>query len=243
MRGFEGHTVRLLTLTIPPQATIGDGLAVINAGFNRLMTRIRRRYPRIMYLKVLEFQKATQSPHFHLLVNRYIPQAWLAENAEQCGLGRICDIRATSPGGARQYVLKYLKKGFSDDEALEALLQRKGRRYSFSRGFPPELKACRWWMIHPGFNCNPEFAAALWRLHFITGVAHKNAQVTPLGPWCFDLSIESPYPGGVVPPDPVRPPHARRAPSHRDLLARVTQQHPFTWGVPHSAAPPRGRRG
>lgn len=234
MRGFEGQTVRLLTLTIEPQATIEQGLELINTGFNRLMTRIRRKYPRIMYLKVLEFQKKTQSPHFHLLVNRYIPQAWLAQNAAECGLGRICDIRATSPGGARQYVLKYLKKGFSDEEALEALLSRKGRRFSFSRGFPNEAKTAIWWMIHPGFRCNSDFEAALWRLDFITGVTRKNPQVEPKGEWCVDFSINGPP--GPSPVDPPRntSPRPSKRPNARKLVAEITQQHPFTWGI----APP-----
>lgn len=232
LHGFSGQTVRLLTLTIPPQATVGDGLTVINAGFNRLMTRIRRAFPRIMYFKVLEFQKDTLSPHFHLLVNRYIPQAWLARNAEECGLGRICDIRACNPGAARQYVLKYLRKGISNEEALEALLERRGRRYSFSRGFPPLQKAATWWVIHPGFGCRPGFDAALWRLNFYTGLLKKNPGAKSLGPWCVDFDIAR-RPG--PPPVDLHPRELRRPstrPSHREAVAAISQQHPFTWGVP-----------
>jgi hypothetical protein len=73
-------------------------------------------------------------PHFHVLVNKYISLAWLKEAAVSSGFGPIMDIRDARNGGIMSYVLKYLRKGMTDDEFLSAMLIVRGRRYGFSRG-------------------------------------------------------------------------------------------------------------
>lgn len=131
---FQGERVRFLTLTLKPRLTITEALVDINAGWNRLRLKITRKYGKIKYLKVLEAQRRTKMPHFHILVNRYIDRNWLIKAAQECGFGWHCDIRACRHEQVYNYVLKYLRKGISADDFLEALLETKGRRFGFSRG-------------------------------------------------------------------------------------------------------------
>ncbi len=82
---------------------------------------------------MMENQKNTKMPHFHVLVNRFIDRNWLQKAAVDSGFGWHVDIRIVKDRGVLCYVLKYLKKGLTDDDFFSALLACNGRRYGFSR--------------------------------------------------------------------------------------------------------------
>lgn len=135
MAGLEGERVRFLTLTIKPQESLPGALKLVSGGWNRLNGKIKRKYGKYKYFKVLEVQRGTGMPHLHVLINKYLDKEWLNKAVVECGFGLVCDIRAVPNGSVVYYVTKYLKKGIHNDEFESALLFINGRRLSFSRGF------------------------------------------------------------------------------------------------------------
>jgi hypothetical protein len=119
---------RFLTLTLDPGKIEGDPVEYLRETFNKLRTYLRRKYgcaPK--YIAVLEFHE-NGKPHLHVLVDRYIEQAWLAAAWEAVGGGRIVDIRFVDLHHVSHYLAKYL--------TVDLLLSApKGvRRITCSRG-------------------------------------------------------------------------------------------------------------
>lgn len=141
---FGKETVRFISLTIRPAATIAAGLIAINQAWNRLRGKIVRRWGKVKYLKVLENQRKTKMPHFHILVNKWIDRDWLQQAAIESGFGWHVDIRIVKDRGVLCYVLKYLKKGIMDDDFFTALLSMNGRRFGFSRGMYPPSQSTKY---------------------------------------------------------------------------------------------------
>jgi len=102
--------------------------------FNRWLSRLRRRYPSVKYVRFVELTKSGR-PHFHILFDRFIPQKWISQSFDECGGGRIVDIRAVDPCHAIGYVTKYITKTYSGSEELTVWLYcTNTRSVSASRG-------------------------------------------------------------------------------------------------------------
>jgi hypothetical protein len=96
--------------------------------FNKLRTYLRRKFgssPK--YIAVLEFHESGK-PHLHVLIDRFIEQAWLSAAWEAVGGGRMVDIRFVDLHRVSRYLSKYL--------TVDLLLSApKGvRRVTCSRG-------------------------------------------------------------------------------------------------------------
>jgi hypothetical protein len=120
---------RFLTLTLDPKL-IGseDPVVYINKTFAKWRTYVKRRFRvSITYIRVLEFQK-NGNPHFHILVDRFIPQAWVKQSWKAVGGGEFVDIRFVDLHRISHYLSKYLTK--------ELLLSapKRSRRVTVSRG-------------------------------------------------------------------------------------------------------------
>ena len=63
-----------------------------------------------MYVSVLEFQKTTGLAHLHIVIDRYIDQAWAKEAWSAVGGGQHVDIRHVDAHRAGAYLSKYLSK-------------------------------------------------------------------------------------------------------------------------------------
>lgn len=137
---FKSEHMRFLTLTIVPRSSLTEALSHINAAWNRLRTNITRNYGKIKYFKVLESQPRSKMPHFHVLINKYIPSSWLKMAVVRAGFGRIYKIEDVRSDQILGYVTKYLRKGIDDDVFVHHLLSINGRRFSFSRRLPPPPK-------------------------------------------------------------------------------------------------------
>lgn len=134
---FTSSQLRFLTLTIRPMESLPSAIKHVNHSWNRLRLSITRKFGKVKYFKVLESQRGTNMPHFHILCDKYIPAAWLNRAVTRSGFGRIFKIKRVRNDQVLSYVTKYLAKGISNDDFLEALLKTHGRRYSFSRGTTP----------------------------------------------------------------------------------------------------------
>ena len=86
-------------------------IAHIRECWNKLRVYLHRRYgvaPK--YIAVLEFQKTTGLAHLHIVIDRYIEQAWAKEVWSAVGGGQHVDIRHVDAHRAGAYLSKYLSK-------------------------------------------------------------------------------------------------------------------------------------
>ena len=78
--------------------------------FNKFREYLRRKYDvPPTYISVLEFTKAGV-PHLHVLIDRYIPQAWISDAWEKLGGGKIVFIKRVTIEKVARYLSKYLTK-------------------------------------------------------------------------------------------------------------------------------------
>jgi hypothetical protein len=135
---------RFITLTLDPSKIEGDPIRYLNDTFAKLRTYLRRQFgstPR--YIRVLEFQK-NGNPHFHLLIDRYVPWDWLREAWQAVGGGSFVNIKFVDVHRISNYLSKYLTK--------ELLLSAppRCRRVTTSRGihlFEKQKSEKQWSLI------------------------------------------------------------------------------------------------
>ena len=101
---------RLLTLTLDPKKIEGDPVRYLNRLFAMLRVYLRRRYGEApQYIRILEFQE-NENPHFHILIDRFIPRSWIKAAWVAIGGGYMVDIRYVKINKVAPYVSKYLTK-------------------------------------------------------------------------------------------------------------------------------------
>jgi hypothetical protein len=136
---------RFLTLTLDPKLIGSDDPVIyINKAFAKWRTYVKRKFGvSITYIRVLEFQ-TNGNPHFHILVDRFIPQAWVKQSWSAVGGGRFVDIRFVDLHRISRYLSKYLTK--------ELLLSApmRSRRVTVSRGLRliQKSKTNESWRLH-----------------------------------------------------------------------------------------------
>jgi hypothetical protein len=119
---------RFVTLTLDSAKIEGDPVVYLRETFNKLRTYLRRKYGSApKYIAVLEFHE-NGKPHLHILIDRFIEQAWLSAAWEAVGGGRIVDIRFVDLHRVSHYLSKYL----TVDLLLSA--PKRVRRVTCSRG-------------------------------------------------------------------------------------------------------------
>jgi hypothetical protein len=128
-RHAEKHRLsRFITLTVDPSKLHGAApVPYINECFGKFRIYLKRKYGIApTYIRVLEFHKSGL-PHFHILIDRYIPQAWISSAWSAVGGGRMVDVRQRDIHRISHYLSKYLTK--------ELLLSapKRSRRITTSR--------------------------------------------------------------------------------------------------------------
>lgn len=103
---------RFLTLTLNhATCTPHDSVGYIRECWNKFRTSLKRRHGKtISFISVLELQPKSGYAHLHVLVDRYIKQAWISEAWQAVGGGRIVDIRQVDIHRVAPYLSKYLTK-------------------------------------------------------------------------------------------------------------------------------------
>lgn len=130
-RAIEFDLSRFLTLTLDPKVEISPDIAhikYIREVWRKFRVYLKRKFgERVSFISVLELQK-NGMPHLHVLVDRYIRQAWISEKWERLGGGKIVFIeKAEDLSKMGWYLSKYLTK----DLILSA--PTSVRRYSCSQ--------------------------------------------------------------------------------------------------------------
>lgn len=143
-RRVKGHIIdvakehrlnRLMTLTM----RVGsegrrDPTEYLMSKWNAFRTRLRQRYPDMVYLWVREYTKRGY-PHLHILVNKYVPFEWLKGAWSQLGAGTFVNIKYVDMHRVVSYLSKYLKK-----DILVLHHPRKSHRWGGSRETVMERK-------------------------------------------------------------------------------------------------------
>jgi len=121
---------RFLTLTLNPSTCRSDeSIPYIRACWNKFRTYLRRRYgTKVVFITILELQQSGYA-HLHVLVDRFIEQAWISEAWQAVGGGRIVDIRYVDVHRISAYLSKYLTQ-----DLLLGGFKKRTRRYTTSRG-------------------------------------------------------------------------------------------------------------
>lgn len=133
----EHELVRMLTLT-QREATTAQQRPEVLHRVQLFVKRLRRRVPRLKWLAVLEWHPGGHGWHVHMVVDRFLPKALVAE----CWGHGFVDARLIRPksgaGGraavrqAATYVAKYLGKGEGEHE--QPPHERGDQRYLRAEG-------------------------------------------------------------------------------------------------------------
>jgi len=97
------------------------------------LKRLRRKYRKIKYLRIVELT-ACGIPHFHIILDHYVPHQWITETFPSCGGGSVNWIRHIDGGRAFGYVVKYVVKSTNGNPIHAEFFFRSGmRQFSASR--------------------------------------------------------------------------------------------------------------
>jgi hypothetical protein len=89
---LKTHTWRLVTLTYPDHSRdLLTQLRSIYKQFHCFIRRVKRVYPNLAYVRTIEIHQRGY-PHIHLIVDKYIPIAFLTKHWHDVG-GGLVDIR------------------------------------------------------------------------------------------------------------------------------------------------------
>jgi hypothetical protein len=164
---FNGKVIRMLTLTTTNRFNDVLKAPLPTLAWRQFAKNLRnykafRGYKNVQYVRLVEYQK-NGNPHFHILVNRFLPRAiierlWF-ESVRQVLFDNgitVDDITKVSNahlvgelGGAKKiirYVVKYVTKGVQEFSANKATGERY-RPYSASREvhiWPTKTPAVGW---------------------------------------------------------------------------------------------------
>ena len=133
----EHQLTRMATLTLDPKKLSAMDRKRTDRYIRELWRLMRvylsRRWNNgksLPFVGVLEFQK-NGNAHLHVLLGKYIPQAWLARAWESIGGGRHVDIRYVDVHRVAAYLSKYLA-GDKVEHTLK-LLPRRARIFTTAR--------------------------------------------------------------------------------------------------------------
>ncbi len=102
--------------------------------WDKFLKRLRRKYPSLCFARMVELTKAGR-PHFHVLVDRYIPQDYVSKAFEDCGGGKIAWCNLVDAGRATWYITKYVTKSFDcNSRGPYFFFMSRMRSVSASRG-------------------------------------------------------------------------------------------------------------
>ncbi len=141
---------RLMTLTLNPKKIKGKNkYAYLRQVWAKFRVYLSREYGEsVAFIAMMECHKSG-IPHLHVLVDRYIRQAWISKAWERVGGGSIVDIRKVAD---LDKVGWYLAKHIAKNAFLG--LPKGVRRYSTSRGIKlrQKEKSGKFKLLRPTFD-------------------------------------------------------------------------------------------
>jgi hypothetical protein len=182
---------RMATLTLDPSRIPSGERSdqYIRECWRKMRVYIKREFGNsIDFISVLEFQESG-SAHLHLLLNIYIPQAWLSEAWVRSGGGRIVDIRRFVK---IHFVAAYLAGYLAGNKIAHtlSLLPRRARIFTTSRSIALWGKKKK-----TGWKLSTK---RLWDLRARVGKASKERYEPIEDLKGFDLEILTYFEGPVI---------------------------------------------
>ena len=149
-----------IELTIDPKKCMqySHEFYLLQKGWNRLNSWLRRRFGDFAYFKVMEITKSGR-PHFHVLLSgiKWIEQSTLSDLWDSYGCGKIVYIkRVDSRNNVKMsaYVMKYVNKTLNEaDRRYSAVLFASNKRlFSMSLGCQNMVNAGKMAKENKGFS-------------------------------------------------------------------------------------------
>ncbi len=124
---------RFVTLTLGRRGTAGrttkEQAQYLKECWRKMRVSLQRKHKRsLAFISVVELHKSGV-PHLHILIESFLPQAWLSVAWQKVGGGRVVDIRKVEI----KRVAAYLSQYFTKEKQLEGF-PAGVRRFSTSRG-------------------------------------------------------------------------------------------------------------
>jgi len=132
---FAGEKLSFLTITDDPRLTPSESFSTFAARWNYFRTSLTRKIGTFKYVRVLEEQPGTGRAHYHIIINRYIPGRHITELLSLSGFGRIYKIKYIQNAQVFDYVIKYLRKPWTSEKAMQLVIDNGLRLVSGSKGF------------------------------------------------------------------------------------------------------------
>jgi hypothetical protein len=132
---LEHGLQRFLTLTLDPKKLRPDldvqgKIAYLQNVWRKMRVSLSRKLGRrLIFIAVVELQ-GNGNPHFHLLVDSFLPKQWISAAWQRLGGGWATRIEYAQLRRVAAYLAKYV----TDDSASD--LPARTRRFSTSRGLP-----------------------------------------------------------------------------------------------------------
>lgn len=205
-RSLKGKSWRLVTLTFTPQHL--DKVTLLKAvatSFRRLSIRLRKKFPGVQYVRTLEIHKSG-NPHLHMIIDRYVPIAWLQLNWNKCG-GGIADIRrphrkdgqkkpCTYKQAAR-YLTEEIEKAVQDPHRLGVdLWKARIRTITVSKTLSLKPEKSRWHFVERGMTPDAvqvAYESQVWRAKW-DGTPIPNYVLLPGDCARIGVGLKSPQP-------------------------------------------------
>lgn len=152
-RAVRGRPERMITLTVQHRddRNAYDALALAKRALPKLISAIRRKYPRIEYLAAWQITHRG-TPHVHMMTRgSYIPQRWLSARWRALTGSPIVDIRRIHTAAqTAKYVTRYMLR----DVAKSAWLFEHRRIITMSR---------HWLSEDDSPTASPDWTGWTWR--------------------------------------------------------------------------------
>lgn len=163
---------KFITLTVPE--TDIESVVVFRLAWNRFLTNLRKRFPRMRIFRVYELQKRG-SVHLHAIIwgIKWIPTGWLSKN---WSYGRPSVERPRSIRGIFQYLTKYLSKSFENVYVQSFMWFWRLRQWACNFPCPSDLET----------NSNPKI-----RIWGVGVCVIKNLEPILHRKRCFTIELKS----------------------------------------------------
>lgn len=161
---LRGKRLRLLTLTMDRRHSLSASWREIGPAWNRLLTLMRRDFGRVSFVRVVEPQPRSGFPHYHILVDKFIPARWLKRYLVSCGFGKIFDIQGIQGNQSRKYISKYLRKPWPVNDGSDFAIIAGVRRISGSRGFSISIRSSVSWGLIDNLGFCDQLSVVGWWL-------------------------------------------------------------------------------
>jgi len=170
-----------IELTVDPKKCMRyvDGFYLLQKGWNRLNSWLKRRFGDFEYFKVLEITKAGR-PHFHVLISgiKWIDQDELSRLWDSYGCGRVVYVKRVFRRNNLKmcaYVMKYVNKTLRNgDRLFSAVLFASNKRlFSMSKGCQNIINVGKLPRMKKGF----EFAGSVCESELIAFCNEKGIEI------------------------------------------------------------------